>query len=210
MVSMQSGFTIPIIDTTETALPVVNYILKLSNCQGPNHIECLRKIDAETLSDISTKANDQINSPINTIYGPAIDGDWIPRQHHESLELGLFRKVPLMITSDLDEAYVFFINIRKQAEADKLMRKMFPFMSREDMDQMHKNFPNKPLKLPFYNASEPMSLWLFQCPARRLARAYTNVGLPVYKMLFMQPPSMYKLPGIPKMGVSHVADLVFW
>jgi carboxylesterase type B len=100
---MMSGTFVPILENTDTMRPVADRIVKMTKCAGNSTLDCLRKLSSAELLDVSTRTNNELNSPLTTVYGPIIDNYWVKVQHHESLRTGKFRKVPLLISTAKDE-----------------------------------------------------------------------------------------------------------
>lgn len=54
---LQSGFFGPILETTETMAPVADLVAKIANCTNVDRIDCLRKLTAEQLMEVSYRTN---------------------------------------------------------------------------------------------------------------------------------------------------------
>lgn len=100
---IQSGSSIPIIETTRSMKPAMDYIAHKAGCKGPKYMECIREKDAKELLEASAEVNLKLYTPFTTIYVPLLDGKLIRRQHYESLKTGKFMKIPLLLSSTIDE-----------------------------------------------------------------------------------------------------------
>jgi carboxylesterase type B len=128
---MQSGAYSSIVESTETSRPIVDYLSNITGCNNTDMlISCLRNLTADDLMAASLQTNTVFNSPLSTIWKPVIDGDIVQRQQLESVERGLFRKIPIMINTNQDEA-TFFITelIVKPSDINVIKFKTFPFIN---------------------------------------------------------------------------------
>jgi carboxylesterase type B len=101
---LMSGGPLPRIETIPQVRYISDHLVDLLNCTEVPQLDCLRKVSADALLKASIEINSAVDNVLGTVYGPFIDGDFIARAHTESLKKGLFRKVPLMINTNLDEA----------------------------------------------------------------------------------------------------------
>ena len=142
-----------------------------------------------------------------------MDGTFINRQHYESVALGLFRKVPLMISNVLDEG-MFFIGARiiwGDMTPTSLKTRLLPYFTKEDHAQLDNLYPTENSVKQYHNLSNVLSDYYFHCPSRRMAIAYRNQGLPVTRTFFKHFLSAASaISQIKNMGVVHGSDIPFW
>lgn len=221
---LQSGSLFRVLETPLTLRPIVTNFYKKTNCTNEPRLACLRSISALELLRASELNMFEVNSPVQTLWGPCIDGSMIKRQNYESLDLGLFTKVPLLISTDADEGTIFLAGIKSQFEINTYIKRVFPFMSTEQLHTLHQLYPDishntESLStgnenqirdnILFHNASKAFGDYFFSCPARKLATVYSKAGLPVTRALFRHAPGFLNL--LPtKVGATHVSDLPFW
>lgn len=212
---MQSGFYGPHMETTESSSHIVDTLGDLTQCNGPNRIECLRSLSAEDLLHASEETQNACD-PVATIWLPIIGSDWltldynfVPRQQRESLQMGLFRKIPIMITTAADEGGFFIPSKppKSNEEISAFHKKLFPFMRDEMLVELDILYPPVP---SLKNIAKTMSDYLFNCPARNLAKSYASFNQPVYRGIFNHSIGIANLPLSSKFPVIHGMDLAFW
>lgn len=214
-VVLMSGGTIllmsgamPYLETIEGVQYIAEYFNNLVNCTMPQNLECLRALSAHDMLQASIKTNNDVGTVLHTSFGPFVDGFFIRRQHHDSLSSGLFRKIPVMINTNIDEA-MFFIPTDSSL-IDSFTRKLFPYMTNEEIHRLKTLYPDDGSALVHHNVSQILTDFFFQCPARLLAKTYTDAGLPVFKSLFKHELALLTLPGLSNHGVTHGSDIPFW
>jgi carboxylesterase type B len=156
--------------------------------------------------------------PLTTCYGvfelilaPLLDGRHFTRQISDSLDLGLFRKIPLMINTNLDEGQ-FFVSLKLvddlEATQDKYLSRLLPYYSQEDFSNLKNIYTeNAPFSESNTGLIKIVSDYMFQCPSRKMAKAYSKFGEPVIKSLFTQRIGLFQIPPI-KLAVVHGS--YFW
>lgn len=189
------------------------------NCTVPGaaRLECLRGLPAAQLLQASIDTNAFMHSPIGTAYGPVMDGTFINRQHFESLELGLFRKVPLLITNMRDEG-MFFVGseiVSALMTPYEFIHRTVPFMNQSEFSELHSLYKEDSSGLRNHNDSDVLSDYYFKCPSRAIATAYAKEGLPVIKSFFSHVIGASYIPLLnmifkSDLGASHGTDLPFW
>lgn len=157
--------------------------------------------------------NAAAKSPVTTAYGPLLDGRLWTRQARESLKLGKFRKIPIMMNTQSDEGNYFIMNSVNNGliTPDEFKARLLPFMTTNELYGLDQYYPKggNP-KMPHYDLSRIFTEYYFQCPHRKLALAYATNGLPVIKSYFTHELGASKLPFVPYMGVAHGTDIPFW
>ena len=145
-VFLQSGSAIPVFDTPDQGEYVFENLmsqLKHKCTVGQTSLQCLRDLPAQDLLDASLRTNKQLNSAILTSYGPVLDGKFIRRQHFDSLRLGLFRKIPLMVSTTKDEG-VFLTRAKildtKEMTPYEFEHKLFRFFNESDLKVIEKEY----------------------------------------------------------------------
>jgi hypothetical protein len=140
---MQSGPYTPILETVVTARPIVDYLANITDCQE-NLISCLRNLSADDLMAASLQTNTIFKCPLSTIWLPIVDGDMIKYQLHESIQKERFRKIPLMINTNKDEA-TFFITelIHSPSDISVIKSKSFSFLNSFEMVLIFNSNPSQ-------------------------------------------------------------------
>lgn len=214
---MQSGSAIPFLDQPKHIEGVANLILQRTNCTGVAKVACLRSLPSNILLDAAIEANAYMSTPFGTAFGPVLDGKFITRQHYESLALGLFRKVPIMLSTTRDEG-MYFVGSKIQAGThapEDIIQHLIPYLTPEQKKQLHQLYPPDTNSMMYHNVSNVLGEYCFQCPAVRMARAYEAHGLPVTKIMFSHIIGIQHLSilgGIFKgiSGALHGGDIPFW
>lgn len=148
---MQSGSFLPIMETPRTMRPIVNYLSQITKCNNTQMIACLRNMTAHDLNAASLETNTVFNSPLSSIWGkkvltvgPIQDGNLINRAHFRSIELGKFRKVPIMINTNSDEAMFFLPElITKPSDFPSMKSRVFPWFSENEMARLDRYYPQE-------------------------------------------------------------------
>lgn len=73
-----------------------------------------------------------------------LDGVHFKRQPYESLKLGLFRKIPLMINTNLDEGNYFLMGkiVSNSLDPDEFTKRLVPFMNSTQFKGLIELYPN--------------------------------------------------------------------
>lgn len=181
-VFLQSGFPVPLLESPTTGLPVVGLLKKLSGCNGTLYVECLRNLTADNLQSAGFQTDQIINSPLSTTWGPILDGNIMTMQPYQSLEQGLFRKIPLMMQLAVDEGNFFASKYQKtKNEAREFRSRVFGYLNHTERRIFRKLYPIAGNS--FQNLSVAMTDLFFSCPSRKMARIFTEYGLPVHKVI---------------------------
>lgn len=206
---MHSGTILPFVESTNTFKPVVQYLANITNCNTPDMIQCLTDLSAEKLMAASHQTNTIMNFYLSTIWGPVIDGVYLQRQQHVSLQLGLVRKIPLLITTNLDEAQ-FFVPIQGFSAQEMLdfRDRLFPSLI-GNFTELERLYPSKNESHLGHNISSASTDFLFQCPARLTAKTFSNFGVPVFRTMFNYS-SWAAKTAFGSTSAMHGVDLLFW
>jgi carboxylesterase type B len=89
-------------------------------------------------------------------------------------------------------------------------QRILPFMSAEELIEIDSLYPEEKSGLPSQNVSRLMGDYFFNCPARRLAKTYTSVGLPVFRSRFDHQLFNVSIPILKDVGVLHGSDMPYW
>ena len=209
--SLQSGSIIPIVDKASSGQFIVDEVKNRLGCLSEPGIECIVKADPYKLLKAAVDTNAAMDSPLTSIYGPVYDGDLIQRPNLESLRLGLYRKIPVLINTNQDEGRYFTTQYMKTEDyANKWKKRLFGFMNLTDVQGLDRIYPRDDSPLPFNNYSQLLTDFYFQCPGRNLAKSLLRDGVPVYKTMFRHQLGLLSLPFFPKLGVCHGSDIPFW
>ena len=101
---LMSGASFPIVETVKSIPYIHEDLSKRANCLlGASNLDCLRALNSTELLKFSIETDYSMNAPITAAYGPIMDGVFITRQHFDSMERKLFRKIPLMLNTNQDE-----------------------------------------------------------------------------------------------------------
>ncbi len=153
----------------------------------PDPATCLRNLPAEALVN-ALDAQPIVNGLVRMVYGPTIDGLFIPQEPMSALLSGQFNQVPFVIGSNADEMLPHVPNMDSAAYTTAVHALLDPFGSA---------FASQALALyPVGAGSYPDGKSAFTalatdaqftCPARRIARAVeTAQPEPVYRYFFSQ------------------------
>lgn len=162
-----------------------------------------------------------MNIPLSTTWGVIMDNNLVTRQHTEGLNLGLFRRIPLMLTATTEESRFFIPTdfFVTSAQVEIFKSRLFPFMTREELLKLDIIYPDSTGILG-HGLVNAMSEFYFICPARKLAKTFSSLGIPVYKALFStfnvsliadHSLGLLNNPfGSTRTPVSHGLDIPFW
>jgi carboxylesterase type B len=191
----------------------MEYFLKFADCSNTTStaLDCLRSASADKLNNASMMINDLAHGPLSTVFGilnylisaPILDGIHFKRQATESLKLGMFRKIPIMINTNSDEGALFFLKNDVEGP-NTYIKRLLPYMNDTELEELKALYSEKDIDFADNNdgAINVLSDYMFQCPALKMARAYDHFGLPVIKTFFSQRMAILQL-GKSKMPPAH-------
>lgn len=210
---LQSGFTLPILETPESIRAVSSYISQRSNCNIKDYqklMKCMKELSPSDLLRLSIETNTAFDSPLGTIWLPVIDGEFIKRQQWQSLDMGLFVKVPLLMTMANSEAYTFMTKISTEKEASFWIKSALPYLGKSDINKIKSFYPEETASdPPFYKSSQIMTDYFFRCQCRALSIAYTRAKVPVTIAVFSHTPVLFRKTSTGSRIVAHGEDLAY-
>lgn len=179
---------------------------KRIGCYGPKVIACFRNATADDLLQAQLDVTATFESPLTTIFQPLLDNKLFTRSPYDALASGQFLRIPLMISTVLDEGNYFTITKVKDLESSiKFRRSMFKWMTRSEYAQLERIYPNDS---EFHGSSQMLTDFYFACPARRLATTYAKANLPVYKTFMTHAVGVLQM--FKPFGACHGSDIPFW
>ena len=173
-------------------------------CSGASLLTCLRGKSTSDVLDAVPSYNAGTTASNGVYWFPVVDGYIIPKDPVQSIIAGSFTKVPLLIGNNADEGTLFLFSAPPTDEAS--------FQALEEAE-----YPGEGAaivaKYPasaysgsyFLAAAQALTDSQFLCPARRVARAVTAGGAPVYRYDFTHALSVI----VPNLGAFHGSELVF-
>ncbi|GAA5873436.1 hypothetical protein JCM8547_005434 [Rhodosporidiobolus lusitaniae] len=182
-----------------------------TGCSGASDkLACLRSITLETFNASASAFS----------WSPVVDGMLMPRSPSESLKLGEFVPVPLLLGANTDEGASFGGSGTNTTE--EIVGKLaasYPFLSNDTVSALLEAYPDDPsLGSPFntgdlvlpsgvqqkrYNAMA--GDFSMHAGRRRLAEVYSQAGAPVYSYRFDQPPQNATVLS----GVGHFVEIAY-
>ncbi|XP_062395039.1 fatty acyl-CoA hydrolase precursor, medium chain-like [Sardina pilchardus] len=199
---------IPPMDTAKT-------VAKMSNCTGtkPQEIvDCVMQMSTEDILNITMNGG--------WIYGPAMDGHFLPKKIGDIFQSQEFSKVPLINGINNDECgWAVVRNVAPPSWKEgmdletvrKLIAAFFPntedwaidLVLDEYMGSGEDSIKNR------NGFTELLADLVFNIPAVKLSKAHRDSGAPVYMYELQHPPSILsdKRPSFVK--VDHADDLIF-
>lgn len=189
-------------------------LAKHFSCAHANDsLACLKKVPArELLKYFNT----------STIFGPIIDGDFIPDYPRNLVDQGRYHKVPVIIGTDMDEGTTFgFGNVNTTDELSDKMKKKFPHMEENTLKQLLEYYPDDPKKGSPYGTGDQFSNNSYGLqykrgnaiggdisiigPKRRFALDMSKRGVDIYTYNWNQ--SEYGTD--PAKGTTHFDEVVY-
>ena len=90
-------------------------------------------------------------------------------------------------------------------------QRLLPFFNTTQIKGLDHLYPDDGNILPFHNISQIIANFYFHCPARKVAKAYSNAGLPVYKSFYKHLLGLVNIiEPVRNYGVFHGSDLPMW
>jgi carboxylesterase type B len=139
-----------------------------------------------------------------------MDGNLFDRQQYDSLDQGLFRKIPILVSNVRDEGMKFTLNqVKTEDDVASFLHRLLPFLTEDKMATLHTMYPSEKTSMPFHNVSQIFSDVLFKCPARKMALTFYKNHLPVTKIMLNYQLFAVKL-NKDDVGVVHGSDIPLW
>ncbi|KAG5978463.1 hypothetical protein E4U55_006210 [Claviceps digitariae] len=183
-------------------------------CSGADSLSCLRGKTARELQAHNTAhlPLPGATGPPTYLYGPCLDGDFLPDYTYRLLSRGHFLKLPAIFGDDTNGGTVFAPrNASTLAESNSFMRNNYPFLTPELVRRMNTLYPNPDQdKCPsrgcyWRRASNTYQEARWTCPARTITTALAAAGSArSYAYLWnVEDPAQLKQG----LGVPHTVEL---
>jgi para-nitrobenzyl esterase len=150
--------------------------------------ECLRAIPAADL--IGTLAARTLLDD-GAVWGPVVDGQNFERALPDALAAGDFNQVPTIVGANLNEGYGFLVGL-ESLTADEYAERVrtSPFFGAH-ADELLELYPASDFATPQLALAALVGHRVFNCPARRTARAIAATGTVAYEYLFAHGASLH-------------------
>lgn len=151
-------------------------------------------------------------------WGPVVDGTNFDRPLPEALMSGAFNRVPTLIGSNANEGLAFLFGLETLSAEDYAARvHASPFFG-EHAEALLALYPAADYPTPQLALAALVGHRVFNCPARRTARAIAATGTPVYEYLFAYGAALhaeelgYLFTSVPSPGEPRIADALkdYW
>lgn len=207
---LHSGSVMPIMQGVDDVAYISTHIANQVNCTETPLLECLRNVPAEKLVAASMITSKAKGTVLGTAFGPFLEKGFIDQQHHINMKKGLFRKIPLMINTNMNEGSYFAGSyIANELKIALFEHRLLPFLTPNENLALQSLYPpDSTRNIKYCNASDVLGDFFFQCPSRALAQAYSSQHLPVFKSLFKRKWNVLSL--VPNYGVPHGSDFLAW
>ncbi|KAJ3329371.1 hypothetical protein HDU76_008030 [Blyttiomyces sp. JEL0837] len=170
---------------------------------APSILSCLRQIPAQSL----TLAGLSALQKTSLTYGPIVDGTYIVENTSDSLKAGRLLQIPLLLGTNTDEGTLFTTAINSVQAYQFYLYGALPYASPAQIADLYTKYPLSAYNnTPTQAAAAVFGDFIFQCPVRQLADAYSSQNLPVYKYHFNHIPTRDRHPSL---GVSHGSELIY-
>jgi carboxylesterase type B len=182
--------------TYENATSFSTLFSSFQGCNGPNLVECLRKVPVQNLINITFDLGNSsaYHPPLWPAmpWGPAIDGVTTPVMPLKALQSGNFNKVPVLLGTNHDEGSIFIPGLPQLVHGVKLPLKtqadlhtvLLHFFNNTNALKVEQQYPVSRVK--DYDALMAVILrdYFFVCSNRRAAAALSSHSLPVFYYQF--------------------------
>ncbi|KAJ6785082.1 hypothetical protein PWT90_08667 [Aphanocladium album] len=210
---------------TQNAMQAIfNYTGCNSTAQqsGAINIECLQKLDMETLlnASIQTYAGD-IAHNIGDIWLPAVDGDFLPAAPSELIRKHQFSNVTTMIGWCQDDVSFFTdAMIKTTNDTARFVRSYLPDMDLDNLEKLLSLYPTTDfhqneagdLSSEFFRAARVFRDILMVCQPIWYAEALADAGNPVYLYNWNQTildPILQAVTNHSGFGVVHTSEFAY-
>jgi para-nitrobenzyl esterase len=158
-------------------------------CSGaPDVADCLRALDPAVLLSAL-----QVRTPTSegAVWGPVVDGQVFERDLPQALAEGDFNRVPTIVGSNAQEGLGFLPGLEALTAEEYAERvRSSPFYG-EHADALLAAYPAADFATPQLALAALIGHRVFNCPARRTARAIAAAGERAYLYLFAQAPAFH-------------------
>ncbi|ESN89863.1 hypothetical protein HELRODRAFT_120724, partial [Helobdella robusta] len=205
-------------------------LVEALNCNNSRNIasevKCMRDVSNDKIIDNQWVSRGFVQFP----FGPTIDGEFVTEHPDELLRKGLFKKCPILLGSNANEASFFLIY-----EFGELLTLNSMKMSQKNatdcINSVYNYYPQFPKIVPsdvlkainfyytheteesapdlehFKNLDEAASDGQFLCPLNEFSKAFVESDLPVYMYYFTERLDNHLWPSY--MGVLHADEIFF-
>mmetsp|Transcript_6568 Transcript_6568/g.18571 ORF Transcript_6568/g.18571 Transcript_6568/m.18571 type:complete len:563 (+) Transcript_6568:113-1801(+) len=162
---------------------------------------CLHQLDVDTILAAQAKVNSDVAIFVDALFGlfypwtPTVDYDLIPGQPVNLIPEGKFNRVPMIVGSVTDEAWLFIWQVQPfpvpTPEYNLILKALFPGYA----DQVAEMYPVPKFALDTrVQINNLITDYLFTCPIRYLARNVRTIApeVPLYKYQFNHCMSFYE------------------
>lgn len=172
-----------------------------AGCTGDKMVDCLRRRDAQALSKLLPMKRGLLLPP-GVWWGPVVDGVDLPREPLEAIRRGEFARVPLMIGANRDEGTLHTIGFKEVTEHEvaAFAEEVFGEVAGVRVPERYRR------PVPKDSLTDIVTDGIFVCEARRIARAVSAAGVPVYLYHFTR---ALADPRVHALGATHSVDLFF-
>lgn len=118
-------------------------------------------------------------------YGPSVDGDVIRDLPSNEWKQGHFAKVPLLVDRDGYEGFYFSNQTELTTEGTTMdLQQLFPYAKQHFFDRLYQLYPTEAYNSTFWQRQTLFGDFIINCPTYYMASAASDMGLPVYKLIF--------------------------
>lgn len=227
---MQSGAhpLVPLPSPTEAISSYTHFLDELGCVEGTvaQRVACARKVPTPLVFEAANR--------IGCIqYGPVIDGHYLPDDPKKLMEQGKFKKVPIMLGVNKNEASLFFVSSFKLADYQDFSQKprlVYPKFENylksifwntlkkpirpgatDSILLEYTHFPNKnDLDKNYDNLDYSYGDFLFRCPTVNIADYFAKHNVNVFFYHFVEGSSNLTASGIPSwFGAVHGGEIEY-
>lgn len=181
---------------------VFDKLLNTTGCsQTKDTIGCLQQVPADVI----------LTATEPDFFSIVMDGLYVQRQPVESLLMGKFSRVPLLIGTNTNEGtYFTYKTIKSEADIAKYYNDTVPYINEQQRKELMRLYPTASYKAPYLAAADVVGDRLFQCPTNLMARVYADEGIPVFKYRWHHQMTLSKpFTGNASLGSFHFSEVPF-
>ena len=162
-----------------------------------SRIDCMRRQPAISVH------NSDFQGQFDT-WVPTIDGSFLPQDPNLLLFAGQFHKVPIIIGTNQNDSNTVYGVLKNATSVFPYIEAYFGVTVSEAICQLY----NTSTYATPYSAAEAIANdFIFVCPARRMAKAFADCGLPVYSYFYTYVLDAFK--SNPFVGTFHQQEQIF-
>lgn len=217
---------------TARAFPTVDYprykqdferLMKHVECSlddgDSEQLDCLRKVPARKIEEISSKIYAEAESNLNWPWQPVLGGPFLEKSGCQSGIEQSFHHLPIITTHTTDEGkYYTPGHLQTNDDFIEFWHAMSPHLNRTDLAILNELYPdpvahpdspwaNSPNSTQYNRISASWSDMAYICPSRETAYRTSTAGVPTWRLRFNTP--AYPLEQATWRGIAHASDSTY-